>query len=265
MDSSTIQRTISKNVISDVLSSDGNYLACGAEPNAQQMCEDARYGRAQLLEGKKESKIRSKSGKKLNSATMGYVCPSVPNEPFLICQAARIRYHKINTQVVEYAGLKSFEHYHFAGLNMTFESEMLNAFNYHLQNGNNLTANYDKFTTGDVKGGGIRAGVCINPSIKMKDFGGFVHPHEEPNRLWEVPACCGHMCRDTQAFYKTIGLEMNGVNWSKREDGDVPLQYLRDRVPRVCISFPINPIPFITCYPVCLDCLHSISSANQPL
>ena len=208
--------------------------------NAQQLCKDAREGRALAAKG---ADLKLASGKVLNLATISYVCPNKYDRN-LICQPQRQIPGKYYTQVVEYAGLQTLGTYTGLGFNTTFEEAIIEGYQNYLLFGNNITAFYGNFGTGDVSGVGLRMGFCVNDKILMKDFGGHVLPHEASSRQWEVPACCGDKCNKTQEFLRTIGQEINGPFASQREDGEKAPQLYRDRMPRVSspLSFAVPDI-----------------------
>src|SRR4051812_28330856 len=86
-----MERALTMFVISDILAKDGNYIKCTHQDDAEQICQKAAKATAQ------------------DSFLPTVFCPRPKDDPRLLCQTAKWRYHLYYSHEVHMSALHTIE------------------------------------------------------------------------------------------------------------------------------------------------------------
>ena len=199
-----------KNIASELLARNYNYMKCTHHPQATKICRDAQGN-------------KSKIG-------LSRFCPEPMNDPNLVCQLGKWYFSVHQQHEIEMTGLKSFKSLLNDQYNFTLEEFEQEAWDSYKMCGNDCRdTDWESLPFGGSITSKWKLPTCVNDGVHLNDF--LIHQGQLNNvHAWGFPSICGNFHSDeTQDFMDAMHIGIGSEVYKGRD----PSELWEDRIPRV--------------------------------
>jgi hypothetical protein len=210
-----------KNIASDLLARNYNYMKCMHHPQATKICRDAKS-----------------NDKKIG---LSRFCPEANNDPNLVCQLGKWYFSIMQQHEIEMVGIKDFSTFLDNKYNFTLMEFQKEAWDSYKTCGNNCSdTDWETLPFGGSVSSKWKLPTCVNDGIHLNNF--FIHQGKVNNQhAWAFPSICGDFrSNETQGFMEALHIGIDSKPYKGRDTSEL----WEDRIPRVSSSFGKSELYF---------------------